>query len=109
MSASCRHLYLFSFGTGLAFEPDLVADTYTAVFENDGTLTETYAYDVASPGTYRMLFRTWDDTLAFEEQQTPYVEFIDVKAPADMVAMPSTAGGAMPLLPARMGGRPSVP
>lgn len=49
----------FSFGTGLTFEPDLVADSYTAVLENDGTLTETYVYDVASAGTYRMLFRTW--------------------------------------------------
>ena len=83
----------FSFGTGLSFEPDLVADSYTAVLENDGTLTETYVYDVAYAGTYRMLFRTWDDTFAFEEQQTPYVEYIDVVAPDDMVGYAIDSGG----------------
>ncbi|NLO78464.1 MAG: DUF2207 domain-containing protein, partial [Methanomicrobiales archaeon] len=76
---------LFSFGSDLSFEPDLVVDTYTAVLQNDGTLTENYVYDVAYGGTYRMLFRTWDDPLAFEPWEYPHVELVRITPPAGMI------------------------
>ncbi|MFA5398450.1 MAG: DUF2207 domain-containing protein, partial [Methanogenium sp.] len=75
----------FSFGSDLSFEPDLVVDTYTAVLQNDGTLTENYVYDVAYAGTYRMLFRTWDDPLAFEPWEYPHVELVRITPPAGMI------------------------
>jgi uncharacterized membrane protein len=62
-------------------EGNLVVDRYDAVLSPDGTLTETYTYDVKVGGVYRMLYRTWEVPLSFGYLDTPSVEFVSMEPP----------------------------
>ncbi|HVP24867.1 MAG TPA: DUF2207 domain-containing protein, partial [Methanomicrobiales archaeon] len=64
-----------------ALEGNLVVDRYEAAISADGTLTEHYTYVVKTPGTYRMLFRTWEVPLAGSALTQPSVEVVGMQAP----------------------------
>jgi len=65
---------------------DLVAESYNAIWYEDGTLVEEYTYDVKSGGQYRMLFRQWDYYLTFEKStDIPSIEFISMDVPKGTV------------------------
>ncbi|MDD1661085.1 MAG: DUF2207 domain-containing protein, partial [Methanomicrobiales archaeon] len=64
-----------------ALEGNLAIDSYTAAISADGTLTEHYTYVVKTPGTYRMLFRTWEVPLAGTALSQPSIEVIGMKVP----------------------------
>ena len=66
-------------------EGDLVVDNYEVTFFSDGTLTESYTYDVKNSGQYRMLFRYWDDILSFENPGRSYIEFVGVEYPSKTI------------------------
>ncbi|HMK15642.1 MAG TPA: DUF2207 domain-containing protein, partial [Methanomicrobiales archaeon] len=62
-------------------EGNLVIDRYDAAISADGTLTEHYTYVVKAPGTYRMLFRTWEVPVSGSALSQPSVEVLGMKAP----------------------------
>ena len=66
-------------------EGNLVVDRYDAVLAPDGTLTETYTYQVKAGGTYRMLYRTWEVPLSFSFLDEPSVEFVSLEQPPGTV------------------------
>jgi len=70
---------------GSLMEGDLVIDHYEAEFSADGSLTETYTYEVKSSGRYRMLYRYWQDDLSLSPLQSPYIEFEGMEAPDGVV------------------------
>ncbi|MDD1654724.1 MAG: DUF2207 domain-containing protein, partial [Methanomicrobiales archaeon] len=67
------------------FEGNLVVDRYSAALAPDGTLTETYTYDVKAANTYRMLYRTWEVPLSFGFLDQPSVEFVGMDPPAGTI------------------------
>ena len=76
---------LFTSMLGFLMEGDLVIDHYEAAFQADGTLTETYTYEVKSSGQYRMLYRYWEDDLSRSPLQSPYIEFEGMSHPPGVV------------------------
>ena len=60
----------------LSFTGGLSVDTYEAEYALNGSLAERYVYNVGAPGTYRMLFRTFDDPLVFNATGTPHMELV---------------------------------
>ncbi len=64
-----------------AMEGNLVVDSYSAAISADGTLTEQYTYDVKTPDTYQMLFRTWEVPLAGTPLTQPSVEVVGMQVP----------------------------
>ena len=68
-----------------ALEGNLAIDSYDAAISADGTLTEHYTYVVKTPGTYRMLFRTWEVPLAGTSLTQPSVEVIGMHVPAGTI------------------------
>ncbi|HUK93211.1 MAG TPA: DUF2207 domain-containing protein, partial [Methanomicrobiales archaeon] len=68
-----------------ALEGNLAIDSYAAAISADGTLTEHYTYVVKTPGTYRMLFRTWEVPLAGTSLTQPSVEVIGMRVPPGTV------------------------
>ncbi|MDD1662360.1 MAG: DUF2207 domain-containing protein, partial [Methanomicrobiales archaeon] len=64
-----------------ALEGNLAIDQYDAAISADGTLTEHYTYIVKTPGTYRMLFRTWEVPLAGTSLSQPSIEVIGMHVP----------------------------
>ncbi|MDD1667316.1 MAG: DUF2207 domain-containing protein, partial [Methanomicrobiales archaeon] len=66
-------------------EGDLVIDRYEAAISPDGTLTEHYTYVVKTPGTYRMLFRTWEVPISGSSLPQPSVEVIGIRVPEGTV------------------------
>jgi len=64
-----------------ALEGNLVIDRYDAAISADGTLTEHYTYVVKTPGTYRMLFRTWEVPVSGASFSQPSVEVIGMQVP----------------------------
>ncbi|HTY52528.1 MAG TPA: DUF2207 domain-containing protein, partial [Methanomicrobiales archaeon] len=68
-----------------ALEGNLAIDEYQATVSADGTLTEHYSYVVKTPGTYRMLFRTWEVPIAGTALSQPSVEVIGMHVPEGTV------------------------
>ena len=66
-------------------EGNLVVDRYDAAISPDGTLTERYTYVVKAPGTYRMLFRTWEVPLAGAPLTQPSIELIGMHVPSGTI------------------------
>jgi hypothetical protein len=63
------------------FDGNLVVDSYDAVLQSNGTLTEHYTYDVHTAGEYRMLYRSWNAPLVFATPSSSAVEFVSAVAP----------------------------
>jgi uncharacterized membrane protein len=66
-------------------EGDLVVDSYHADFSQNGTLTETFTYQVKNSGEYRMLFRYWEDTLSLSPLSYPFILFQDMTVPPGVI------------------------
>ncbi|HWQ67108.1 MAG TPA: DUF2207 domain-containing protein [Methanospirillum sp.] len=66
-------------------EGDLVVDTMQAEYSFDGSLTETYQYQVRSDDTYRSLNRNFLAPVSMTPLSSPYVRFIGVTAPKGAV------------------------
>ena len=62
-------------------EGDLVVDTYHADFGQNGTLAETFTYEVRTSGEYRMLFRFWNAPLSLTLLNYPFILFEDMTIP----------------------------
>jgi uncharacterized membrane protein len=75
------------------FEGNLVVDSYDAVLYENGTLTETYTYDVRTSGEYRMLFRFWEAPLTFSTGSGPSVQFISATPPSGTVGYAKDEAG----------------
>ena len=75
----------------------LSVDTYEADYALDGSLAERYVYNVEAPGTYRMLFRTFDDPLVFNATASPHIELVGVEPPDGVAGYARDASGAVRL------------
>ncbi|HDN50955.1 MAG TPA: DUF2207 domain-containing protein, partial [Thermoplasmatales archaeon] len=61
---------------------NLYVAEYEVHFSPNGTLSETYTYQVKSGDTYRMLYRFWDAPLTYQEElDEPYIEVTDIECP----------------------------
>ena len=61
---------------------DLVVDNYTVELSADGTLTETYDFNVGVSGRYTMLYRYREDTVTYNDTiSIPHLSVIDVECP----------------------------
>ncbi|MDD5024428.1 MAG: DUF2207 domain-containing protein, partial [Methanoregula sp.] len=69
-------------------EGNLVVDSYTATLSGNGTLHESYTYDVRTSGEYRMLYRSWEAPLVFDTGTRSCIQFLSVDPP------PGTTGYA---------------
>ena len=81
----------------LTFAGGLSVDTYEADYALDGSLAERYVYNVEAPGTYRMLFRTFDDPLVFNETPSPHIELVGVEPPDGVAGYARDASGTVRL------------
>ena len=75
----------------------LSVDTYEADYALDGSLAERYVYNVGAPGTYRMLFRTFDDPLVFNATTSPHIELVGVEPPDGVTGYARDASGTVRL------------
>ncbi len=68
----------------IQFSGDLVVDRYEATIFPDGSLKETYVYDVGTPASYSMLFRVWKVPLLNPDESDldrPYVKASAISCP----------------------------
>jgi hypothetical protein len=87
----------------------LAVDEYEAVWYENGTLVERYTYNVPASGQYRMLFRTWDFTLALEPLDQPHIEFVGMTAPEGTVGYARDYAGRVAVAdPADAGQLPAI-
>lgn len=75
------------------FAEDLNVQNYDMVFFENGTLVESYTYDVRTPGEYRMLFRYWDVPLTFNPIDRPHIEFLGMTAPPEAIGYVKNSEG----------------
>ena len=66
-------------------EGDLVIDEYEASFSENGSLVESYTYEVKNSGQYRMLFRYWEEELSLTNLDRPYIEFLNMTIPSGSI------------------------
>jgi uncharacterized membrane protein len=61
------------------FVGDLTVENYVVELSPDGTLIETYEYNVGSSGRYRMLYRYWEVPVVYDlDYGNPHVEVTNV-------------------------------
>ncbi|HOV68102.1 MAG TPA: DUF2207 domain-containing protein, partial [Methanoregulaceae archaeon] len=65
----------------LSFDYPLSVGLYEAEYRLNGTLDERYLYTVEDAGTYRMLYRGFDDPLVFNRTGAPHIELIGIEPP----------------------------
>ena len=73
-------LFLFSFAQSV-FIPDLKVSSYDASFSWDGSLTESYIYDISVSKQFRSLNRNFESPVYDDKQPGAYVSFISIKTP----------------------------
>ena len=80
-------LFLITYVQSL-LEGDVLVDQYNAVLYPNGTLVETYVYNVKSSGEYRMLYRSWEVPLVVGASDLgyPHVELLSAVGPDNTVA-----------------------
>jgi uncharacterized membrane protein len=66
-------------------EGNLVVDSYHADFGQNGTLTETFTYQVKTDGEYRMLFRFWNAPLSLTLLNYPFILYNDMTIPQGVI------------------------
>lgn len=66
-------------------QPVLTVSEYSAEFEPDGTLAETFLYSVETGDFYTMLYRSFDAPLSSGTADQPYIEFISISPPPDTI------------------------
>jgi uncharacterized membrane protein len=81
----------------LTLSQGLSVDTYEADYALDGSLEERYVYNVEAPGTYRMLFRTFDVPLVFNATDSPHFELVGVEPPDGVTGYARDSSGAVRL------------
>ncbi|MCQ8894014.1 MAG: DUF2207 domain-containing protein [Methanolinea sp.] len=79
------------------FEGDLVIADYRAALHENGTFEEVYTYEVRSGGTFRMLYRYWQDPLSAEPLQYPFIQFVGMENPPGTVGYIRDASGKVTL------------
>ena len=61
---------------------DLVVDNYTVELSPDGTLIETYEYNVGTSGVYTMLYRYWDAPVTYQSSlEIPHFKVTNITSP----------------------------
>lgn len=80
------------------FSGDLIVDSYEVTWNDDGTLTEHYVYNVRSSGDYQMLYRVWAAPLfsainSKEQYDRAHIELTDVKLPENTAGYIKTKTG----------------
>jgi len=75
IAVGCYFIY-----SQVTFEGNLVIDSYKAKLTTDGTLVETFQYNVKAGHQYHMLYRYWDSTVTYDTSfsNIPYIRVIDV-------------------------------
>ena len=72
-------IFCFLLSSFLQYSGDLVIENYTVELSADGTLVETYEYNVGVSGKYQMLYRYWDDYVTYNSELfSPHLEVTDV-------------------------------
>ncbi|MBP1928779.1 putative membrane protein [Methanolinea mesophila] len=79
-------------------EGDLVVDSYHADFGQNGTLSETYTYQVMNSGQYRMLFRFWNAPLSLTPLAFPYILYQDMTIPSGVIGYVKDYQGTVTLV-----------
>jgi uncharacterized membrane protein len=66
----------------LQYSGDLIIEDYEVELSTDGTLIETYEYNVGASGKYQMLYRYWDEDVIYNSNLfSPHLKVTDVKCP----------------------------
>lgn len=78
-------------------EGDLVIADYRATLHENGTFEEVYTYEVKSGGTYRMLYRYWQDPLSAQPLQSPFIQIVDMEKPQGTVGYIRDSSGKVTL------------
>jgi uncharacterized membrane protein len=84
----------YSFGQTL-FAPDLLVRSYDASFSWNGTLEESYTYQVGASDQYRSLNRKYESPVFQNEQNGAYVRFLSIKPPSGTIGYVKDANGAV--------------
>lgn len=66
-------------------EGDVAVEEYLVTLYPNGTLVEEYTYDVKVSNQRRMLFRTWEAPLSFEQLDRPHIQFVRISAPGNTI------------------------
>lgn len=78
-------------------EGDLVIADYRATLQENGTFGEVYTYEVRSGGTYRMLYRYWQDPLSVQPLESPFIRIVDMQIPPGTVGYIRESSGKVTL------------
>jgi len=76
---------------------DLVVEQYSAAYSTNGTLVEEYTYHVGTAGKYRMLYRTFDDSLTTARSDSAHIQFVGMTGPAGVTGYVKDASGTVTL------------
>ena len=84
--------FLFSFAQS-AFIPDLKVSSYEASFSWDGSLHESYIYDVSASHQFRSLNRNFENQVYDDVHFGTYIRFISMKTPDGTIGYMKNADG----------------
>ena len=85
MAVGIAALSIIGFIPSLVRDDDVLVEEYEAVFFPDGRLTEEYRY-VIKANRFRFLFRVWEGPLSTEPYNDPYIEPVEIEAPAGAIS-----------------------
>jgi uncharacterized membrane protein len=77
---------------------DIYVESYQADLYPDGTLEETFIYEIKESGEYRMLYRIWEAPLSWESLGTPHVEPVSISPPPGTISYTKDFQGEVTLL-----------
>ncbi|HUV79647.1 MAG TPA: DUF2207 domain-containing protein [Candidatus Bathyarchaeia archaeon] len=77
---------------------DVYVDSYQADLYPNGTLEETFIYEIEESGKYRMLYRVWEAPLSWEKRGEPYVEPVSISPPPGTIPYTKDWRGQVKLL-----------
>jgi len=77
---------------------DVYVDHYRADLYLNGTLEETFRYEIEASGKYRMLYRVWEAPLAWDNLGEPYVEPVSILSPPGTIPYTKDYYGEVKLL-----------
>ena len=101
--ATCG-FFLFSFAQAI-FIPDLKVNSYDALFAWDGTLQESYLYNVHVSDQFRSLNRKFESPVYSATHSGSYIRFISVKPPSGTLGYVKEADGTVTLTGDNAGAR----
>jgi len=77
---------------------DVYVESYKADLYQNGTLEETFVYEIKESGKYRMLYRNWEAPLSWERLGEPYIEPLNISGPQETITYTKDWQGQVKLL-----------